>query len=138
MCLKTMMGVCPSHRPVKPTCSTVPSQSFTSDEDCCWRELPQVSFLSRQILLCLSQQKLCRDKIMFVATSVFLSRRNTSFVATKLCLSRQTLYLWQPPPMIEDSWDTWQQANNGVSYNGFLGGYTSSGEVDPKLYWDRQ
>ena len=37
--------------------------------------------------------------IIFAATSILLSRQNTSSVATKLCLSRQKLYLWQLPPM---------------------------------------
>ena len=56
-----------------------------------WRELPQVSFLSRQKFC-------CRDKIMFVATKPLLRQTRVCrdkhkfkhhFVATKLCLSRQ-------------------------------------------------
>ena len=40
-----------------------------------WRELPQVSFLSRQTF--------CRDKHV---------RQNMSFISTKICLSRQTYF----------------------------------------------
>ena len=84
-----------------------------------WRELPQVSFVSRQTRVCrkktrlllrqkfcgdkhiflptkllllqtiLSRQNLCCDKLTFVATNMCLSRQNTSFVSTKVCLSRQ-------------------------------------------------
>ena len=84
-----------------------------------WRELPQVSFLSRQ--------KFCRDKHVFVATKhafyrdkstvastkllYFVatnklslqkkkSRQKACFVATNMCLSQQKLYLWQLPPMM--------------------------------------
>ena len=56
-----------------------------------WRELPQVSFLSRQI------RRLCRDKSMlvlsrqnYVCGDKYLSRQNTCFVATNTHLSRQT------------------------------------------------
>ena len=51
-----------------------------------WRELPQLSFLSRQ--------KFCRDKHVlsrqkyFVATKIF--RRDKGFVATSILLPRQT------------------------------------------------
>ena len=62
-----------------------------------WRELPQVSFLSRQTRVCrdkiklvaiklLLRQKFCHDKHAFIATK-------DMFVATKMistCLSRQT------------------------------------------------
>ena len=53
-----------------------------------WLELPQVSFLSRQIF--------CRNKHVFVETKhVFLSGqkyacRDKTFVPTNTCLSRQT------------------------------------------------
>ena len=46
-----------------------------------WRELPQVSFLSRHTF--------CRDKHVFVTTNMCLSRQSVSFVTTKVCLSRQ-------------------------------------------------
>ena len=53
-----------------------------------WRELPQVSCLSRQT-------RVCRDKHVFVATKVCLSRQTFCrdkhiFVAASLLLSRQT------------------------------------------------
>ena len=51
-----------------------------SDHHCYWRELPQVSFLSRQ---------------KFVTTNTCLLPQNASFVTTKVCLSRQKWYLWQ-------------------------------------------
>ena len=56
---------------------------------CHWRELPQVSFLSRQIFY----HVFCSDKNMLAATKR-LSRqnyvcRNKIFVATNTCLSRQ-------------------------------------------------
>ena len=47
-----------------------------------WRELPQVSFLSRQMF--------CRDKIMFVATKYFCHDKHV-FVAKKKCLSKQNV-----------------------------------------------
>ena len=62
------------------------------------RELPQVRFLSRQkyayriimfAKLCLSRQKFCFDKNMFVTTSILLSRQKTCFVTTSILLSRQ-------------------------------------------------
>ena len=69
-----------------------------------WRELPQVSFLSRQSFLLLSRQRVCRNKTgllsrqkygccdkTFVETKLknsqnifYLSRQNKSFVAIKL------------------------------------------------------
>ena len=82
-----------------------------------WRELPQVSFLSRQKTnTCLLRQKyFCRDKRIFVLRNIILSRqayfcrdkrvccdetrllsrqkyacRDRTFVATKTCFSRQT------------------------------------------------
>ena len=78
-------------------------------EFCHWRQLPQVSFLSRQntsfvaTKVCLPRQNFCRHKIIFVATKYFchdktfvatstcirLSRQQTCFVATNTCLSRQ-------------------------------------------------
>ena len=58
---------------------------------CHWRELPHVSFLSRQntsfaaTKVCLPRQNFYRDKIMFAGTKV---------------LTRQKWYLWQLPPVI--------------------------------------
>ena len=58
------------------------------------RELPQVSFLSRQTF--------CHDKRMFVATNTCLWRQNTSFLsflfATKACLPLQ--YHWRELPQV--------------------------------------
>ena len=74
-----------------------------------WRQLPQVSFSSRQntsfvaTKVCLPLQNFCRHKIIFVATKYFcrdktfvatstcirLSRQQTCFVPTNTCLSRQ-------------------------------------------------
>ena len=57
-----------------------------------WRELPQVSFLSRQTRVCRDKSKLlltkifCCDKYHFVATSKLLSRQKMGFVATKMIL----------------------------------------------------
>ena len=51
---------------------------------CHGRELPQVSFLSRQNTSIVATKYACRDKIMFVATSILLSRQ--IFVATEICL----------------------------------------------------
>ena len=86
-----------------------------------WLELPQVSFLSRQIfcrnkhVFVETKHVFCRDKSMhvstkhvFVATNIILSRQayfcrdKHVFVATKVCLrlSRQKLYLWQLPSLI--------------------------------------
>ena len=45
--------------------------------------------------MCLSWQNFCRDKIMFVATSILLC-----FGTTITRLSWQKLYLWQLPPMV--------------------------------------
>ena len=86
-----------------------------------WRELPQVSFLSRQ-KLCLDKYvfcrdksvlattKVCRDKNILVATSILWSRQTRIcrdknklaatqlclpqqiFAGTKICLSRQTYF----------------------------------------------
>ena len=55
-----------------------------------WRELPQVSFLSRQ--------KFCRDKIMFVATNIcrdknIFCHNKHDFVATSVLLSRQAYFV---------------------------------------------
>ena len=81
-----------------------------------WWELPQVSFLSRHVL---SRQKYaCRHKsfvstnivfvatnyllfitIMFVATSLHLSRQRRVCRDRTRLLSRQKLYLWHLPPM---------------------------------------
>ena len=63
-----------------------------------WLELLQVSLKD---LFChdkhafVSWQNFCRDKIMFVATSILLC-----FVTTITRLSWQKLYLWQLPPMV--------------------------------------
>ena len=67
-----------------------------------WRELPQVSFLSRQTRVCWDKTRLlsrqnyaCRDKT-FVATKLCLSQQNivvatTVFVATKVCRYKSKL-----------------------------------------------
>ena len=53
-----------------------------------WRELPQVSFLSRQTRICrakyLSRQKFCREKHTFVAINTCLSRQ------TRVCRDNNT------------------------------------------------
>ena len=67
-----------------------------SGKDYHWRELPQVSFLSRQTRVSRVTTRLvatkvcfCRDKIMFVATKL-LSRQ--IFVATDIILLRQAYF----------------------------------------------
>ena len=84
-----------------------------------WRELPQVSFLSRETSVCRDKTRLlprqkyacrdkkhfcrdrhnyfCRDKLIFVATNQCLSRLNRYFVATKVCLSRQNFICHDKP-----------------------------------------
>ena len=78
-----------------------------SGKDYHWRELPQVSFLSRQTRVSRVTTRLvattvcfCRDKIMFVATKYFcrdksfvttnICRDKHNFVSTSILLSRQT------------------------------------------------
>ena len=51
-------------------------------DHCHWRELPQVSFLSRQTRLLSRQKYACHDKT-FVATKLCWSRDKHNFVATK-------------------------------------------------------
>ena len=61
-----------------------------------WRELPQVSFLSRQAYFCGNKRRVCFNKHLFVAT--------------KTCMSRQKWYLWQLPPLINtDGMTLWQR-----------------------------
>ena len=84
-----------------------------------WRELPQVSFLSRQkyacrnktfvaTKLCLSRQNIfvatniCCEKHVFVATNILLSPQKTCLSTNTCFLSRQKWYLWQLPPVIVD------------------------------------
>ena len=66
-----------------------------------WRELPQVSFLSRQKYAChlsrknyvcrdKTRQKFCRDKHTFVATKDVFCRDKHMFVATKTILVAAT------------------------------------------------
>ena len=60
---------------------------------CHWREVPQVSFLSRQTRVLSQQKYACRGKT-FVATNIILSQQKfchnkLTFVATNTCLSRQ-------------------------------------------------
>ena len=78
-----------------------------------WRELPQVSFLSRQntsivtTKVCLPRQQFCRDKIMFVATNICFvatSFGRKSFVAISIVrrdkrriLSRQKIIFVAAP-----------------------------------------
>ena len=86
-----------------------------------WRELPQVSFLSRQMfchdkhVFVARKNVFCRIKSMLAAMKV-LSRQNfcrdkysswqarvcraKCFVATSILLSRQKGYLWQLPPTL--------------------------------------
>ena len=95
-----------------------------------WRELPQVSFLSRQKFChqkthLLSWQKYaCRNKHVFTESNIcrdksfitiilswqrcchnkhiFIMAKQV-FVVTNTCLLQQKCYLWQRPPMIKAS-----------------------------------
>ena len=96
-----------------------------------WRELPQLSFLSRQTGVCLdkhvfveTKHVFCRDKIMFVetiflrqifcrnkhvffATSILLSRQKTYFVPTKLFVSTKMILMVAPASdRVGDRWIT--------------------------------
>ena len=57
-----------------------------------WRELPQVSFLSRQKIcrdnhvFFATKHVFCRDKSMLVATKLFSRKTRVCFVATKMIL----------------------------------------------------
>ena len=76
-----------------------------------WRELPQVSFLSRQKYPCRDKTYFCRDKSfvttkifcrdkhnfkeekgIFVAANILLSWQKTCFVVRNRCLSRLTSF----------------------------------------------
>ena len=63
------------------------------------RELPQVSFLSRQTYFCCDKRHnssfvvtksmlVATNTLIFVAASILLSRQKTCFVGTNTCLSR--------------------------------------------------
>ena len=54
-----------------------------------WRDLPQVSFLSRQKVMLLQQKYACRDKT-FVAKTICLSRQ--IFFHDNIILSRQAYF----------------------------------------------
>ena len=56
-----------------------------------WRELPKVSFLSRQTCVCRNRTVFCRVKSMLVATNTYACRDKHNFVATKV-FSRQAYF----------------------------------------------
>ena len=71
------------------------------------------NFFSRQTRVCRYKRLFCRNKSMFVPTKVFRDKK--MFVATNTLLSRQKLYLWQLPPMIENSTDTLRMSSSCCS-----------------------
>ena len=54
-----------------------------------WRELPQVSFLSRQTSVCLTKHVLCCNKSMLVTKEVLLLSQRKYFVMTNIILLGQ-------------------------------------------------
>ena len=87
---------------------------FRTAVACHWRELPQVSFLSRQTFCRDKLTRVCRDRRCLLSRQKYVCRDRHIFVATKLLyLSRQT-YLQN-----NSKGETWQSQKNNNIYISF-------------------